>query len=169
MLLALACLLYYPLRRGWFHPNARVLPQPVAGYIDIENLEPYPFYPFYPLTVSLDEMLGRDAAGELPPQLAVVDWSVFVPGDSVALRKGAPPVVGRMSALKRVALGMRININKASRDELQALPGVGPVTAARIVQLRESAGTFKSIYDLDGVEGIGEKKIEMLRAYITAD
>lgn len=59
-----------------------------------------------------------------------------------------------------------ININSASIDELDSLPGVGPSTAAAIVSDREKLGSFSSIEDLMRVSGIGEKKFEKLKDYI---
>lgn len=56
-----------------------------------------------------------------------------------------------------------IDINTATAEELEALPGVGPVTAAKIVAEREENGPFASVDDLERVPGIGPKRIEQLR------
>jgi competence protein ComEA len=56
-----------------------------------------------------------------------------------------------------------VHINKAGVDELQALPGVGPVLADRIVTYRDEHGPFKSIEDLLDVPGIGEAKLAGFR------
>ncbi len=56
-----------------------------------------------------------------------------------------------------------ININTASVDELDTLPGIGPVTAQAIVDERESNGAFTSIEDIQRVSGIGEKKFEKIK------
>lgn len=60
-----------------------------------------------------------------------------------------------------------ININKASKDDLALLPGIGTVLAERIVAYRTANGPFQSIGDLLAVEGIGEKKLEAIRKHIT--
>ena len=52
----------------------------------------------------------------------------------------------------------KVNINRASAEELEALPGIGPATAQKIVADRESAGPFETPEDLTRVSGIGEKK-----------
>lgn len=57
----------------------------------------------------------------------------------------------------------RVNVNRASLEELQTLPGVGPVLAERIVTHRESRGPFQVVEDLLDVPGIGEGRLADLR------
>jgi competence protein ComEA len=57
----------------------------------------------------------------------------------------------------------RVRINVAGVDEMEALPGVGPVLAARIVAYREEHGPFAVVEDLLDVPGIGEAKLAALR------
>ena len=56
-----------------------------------------------------------------------------------------------------------INLNTATAEQLQSLPRIGPVTAKRIIEYRETSGRFSSIQDLIKVKGIGEKTLERLR------
>ncbi len=56
-----------------------------------------------------------------------------------------------------------IDLNRASVAELEELPGVGPVLAARIVEFRELNGPFSAVEDLLDVGGIGEAKLEAMR------
>jgi len=63
----------------------------------------------------------------------------------------------------------KVNINKASIEELSKLSGVGESLARRIVNYREENGKFKSIADLKNVSGIGDKKFEGLKEYITVE
>lgn len=56
-----------------------------------------------------------------------------------------------------------INVNTATADELDALPGVGPATADAIVREREAHGPFASVDDLERVKGIGPSKVAALR------
>ena len=60
-----------------------------------------------------------------------------------------------------------IDVNSATADELEALPGVGPATAASIVTERERNGPFADVDDLDRVPGIGPAKLEALRDLVT--
>ena len=61
----------------------------------------------------------------------------------------------------------KININIASVGQLLMLPNVGETLAMRIVEYRNQYGKFYSVEDLLLVKGIGEKKLEQLRDYIT--
>jgi len=61
-----------------------------------------------------------------------------------------------------------VDVNSASRWELESLPGVGPVTAARIVDFRETFGRFTSVEGLLEVSGIGPATLEGLAGLVTA-
>jgi competence protein ComEA len=60
-----------------------------------------------------------------------------------------------------------IDVNVATADELEALPGVGPATATAIVTERERNGPFLGVDDLDRVPGIGPAKLDALRDLVT--
>jgi len=60
-----------------------------------------------------------------------------------------------------------ININTANLDELQLVPGIGPVTAGKILQMRKSYGSFKSVDDLLAIRGLGPKRLDKMRKYLT--
>lgn len=60
-----------------------------------------------------------------------------------------------------------ININTATLEQLQTLPGIGESKAKTIIDYREKNGNFKSIEELLNVDGIGEKTYEEIKIYIT--
>jgi competence protein ComEA len=60
-----------------------------------------------------------------------------------------------------------VNINTATAAEFEALPGVGPKTAARIVEFRQKNGPFKKVEELMNVRGVGEKNFLKLKAQLT--
>jgi len=59
------------------------------------------------------------------------------------------------------------SLSSATVEELDGLPGVGPITAQRIVEYRTEHGPFASVDDLDAVPGIGPTRIEQLRDLVT--
>ena len=59
-----------------------------------------------------------------------------------------------------------LHLNTATVEQLQRLPGVGPVLARRIVDFREKKGGFKRIEELLAVPGVSEKKWEAIRQYL---
>ena len=60
-----------------------------------------------------------------------------------------------------------VNLNTATALELQEVPGIGPSTADKILKMRKSYGAFKSVDDLRAIKGIGPKRMEKMRKYIT--
>lgn len=66
----------------------------------------------------------------------------------------------------KTAPAQPVNLNTATASELEALPGVGLATAARIIEYRQKVGGFKKIEDLMNVRGIGEKMFLSLKPLI---
>ncbi|WP_322814351.1 ComEA family DNA-binding protein [Chloroflexus sp.] len=62
-----------------------------------------------------------------------------------------------------------VDINRADRETLIALPGIGPVLADRIIAYREAHGPFKSVDDLTAISGIGERNINIFRKLVYVD
>ena len=64
------------------------------------------------------------------------------------------------------ALLLALNLNTASIRELEALPGIGPALAKKIVEFREKKGGFKRIEELLAVPGISEKRWRVLKELV---
>lgn len=84
-------------------------------------------------------------------------------GPATSATSAAP---GKGPASTTAKPGEVINLNTATAQQLDALPGIGPVTAAAIVSWREAHGKFTSVDQLADVEGIGPARLEKLRALV---
>jgi competence protein ComEA len=62
--------------------------------------------------------------------------------------------------------GGPVRLNSATLDELDSLPGVGPVTAQKILDYREKNGGFRTLDELDAIPGIGPARLEQLREVV---
>jgi competence protein ComEA len=79
----------------------------------------------------------------------------------------APARAGRGSSKSQNKAAVMVNLNTATAAELTELPGVGPKTAARIVEYRQKKGPFKKPEELMNVQGVGEKSFLRLKSQIT--
>ena len=62
----------------------------------------------------------------------------------------------------------KLNLNTATKDDLITLPGIGPALADQIIAYREERGGFYTIYELETISGIGDKKIDQIKDLIYA-
>ncbi|WP_286883649.1 helix-hairpin-helix domain-containing protein [Aneurinibacillus sp. UBA3580] len=70
------------------------------------------------------------------------------------------------SGMVTAAQGDKVNLNTATSEQLQTIPGIGPGKAAAILQYREEHGAFKTVDELTNVSGIGPKTLEKMRGKI---
>lgn len=66
-----------------------------------------------------------------------------------------------------ILLGRKIDINSATAEIFETLPGIGPNVAEEIVRYRGSHGPFTSVEDLDNVKGVGPKTLEKIRPLVS--
>ena len=94
---------------------------------------------------------------------------VLVDGEQILVGRAAQP--GGLAAGASTAApdpsGAMVNINTATAEELDTLPGVGPVTAQKILDWRGSNGAFTSVDELLEIDGIGEKTLADLAPHVT--
>jgi len=90
-------------------------------------------------------------------------------GDAITLLPDGSVRVTRMPGERLTALGLRIDLNRATAEDLASLPGIGPTGAARIVEHRGSRGPFRTVDDLRRVPGIGPKTLARVRPLLRVD
>ena len=91
---------------------------------------------------------------------------IIVPRALPGQAPGAPPVTAPGPAAGEPE-GGPVNVNTATADQLETLPGIGPVLAQRIIDFREKNGPFTSVDQLEDVSGIGPVTMEGLRDLVT--
>ena len=91
----------------------------------------------------------------------------LVSGSRVEVTPAGTYHLNHMSGDRRLTLGLALDLNTATAQDLEALPGIGPVMAQRLVQFRQAHGPFKELKDLLAVSGIGEQKLTKIKPYLT--
>lgn len=93
-------------------------------------------------------------------------------GEQLAVPKeGESPAAGASGALApgpATGAAAKVDLNTATAEQLDTLPGIGPSTAAKIIADRTSNGPFRTVDDLMRVPGIGSSKFEALKDLVTA-
>src|SRR3972149_2392925 len=83
----------------------------------------------------------------------------------------SPPIPARPPKISeaQIKLNGRLDLNRATADELRRLPGVGPPLAGQIAHARERRGRFAAVEGLRTGPGLGAKKLERIRDLVTVD
>ena len=72
-----------------------------------------------------------------------------------------------MTASTRLALGIAIDLNTATLEELMLIPGIGRTTASEIVQVREEEGPFSELEALKGIRALGQKRYDKIKQFLS--
>lgn len=100
----------------------------------------------------------------VPPPAATSTSGKKTSSSTSGTTQTTPTPTGHASG--KLAPGQTININSASAEELEALPGIGPTKAQAIVDYRNQHGNFNSIEDIENVKGIKSGEFSKIKDYI---
>ena len=117
-------------------------------------------------TIGLNMARQVDDGEQIVVGIAPVKGQPAVLGSSVSPGSAAPGPPASPSRPAKAAPAAAINLNTATVQQLDTLPGVGPVTAAAIVAWRDANGKFTSVDQLGEVDGIGPGRLEKLRPLV---
>ena len=118
--------------------------------------------------------LYRLAEGKRVADAVARAGGATAPADTAAINLAAPLADGmqvlvpsRVAGAAGTAAAGRVSLSSASLTELDALPGIGPITAQKIVDHRLANGGFRSVDDLDAVPGIGPARVAQVRELVS--
>lgn len=107
--------------------------------------------------------------GAMPVQWAVAAGVLLILACAMAWLAASRPIHVSTLAADHPQIAppdMRLDLNTASAAQLQALPRIGPAMAERIVADREANGPFTSLDDLQRVNGIGDRTVELIAPHV---
>jgi competence protein ComEA len=115
----------------------------------------------------IDDAITAAGGPTTKAQLAAVNLAapvadgeqVVVPGRGAGVAAASPPAAGSSPSAP-------LDLNTATAEQLDALPGIGPVTAQKILDYRQAHGPFHSVAELEGVPGIGAGRLAQLKGLV---
>jgi competence ComEA-like helix-hairpin-helix protein len=164
LLLAAALLLLYGWRAHWLGvPSPARLGIRHLTFVEVTGPVAHPGVYSFPQAPRLGEIWQQAGA----PGAAPDKDKKIASGSRVEVTAGGGYHLASMSGAQLLTLGLPIDLNRASAEDLEAVPGIGPVLARRIVAYRQAHGAFKSVDELgEKVSGFGAKKVAKIKPYL---
>ena len=136
-------------------------------YVDVVGAVRRPGLYRLPHGSRIADALARAGGATRKAQLELVNVAApLADGEQVVVpRRGAVAAGGSSGAAGAPASGP-VHLSTATAEELDMLPGVGPVTAQKIIDYRQQHGGFSSVDELDAVPGIGPARLEQLKGLV---
>lgn len=160
------------------HPKAQASPRiPIAAstsasaaptiYVDVVGAVRRPGLYRLPHGSRVADALARAGGTTRAAALELVNLAApIADGEQVVVPRGGAGAVGAGAPASGGAAAGPVHLNTATADQLDALPGIGPVTAQKILDYRQQHGAFSSVDELDAVPGIGPAKLEQLKGLV---
>jgi competence protein ComEA len=164
LILGLALLGLYAWRAQWLFTPAPPPPGVISlTFVEVTGKASHPGVYSFPRRPTLEE-IWHQAGG---PGAAPDPDRTVASGSRVEIAPDGNYQVTVMSGAQLLTLGLPIDLNRASIEDLTAVPGIGVTLAQRIVDYRQAHGPFKKIDDLaERVMGFGPKKLEKIKPFL---
>ena len=163
LLLGAALLLLYAWRAHVFFPPAPPPPGTLSlAFVEVAGKVPHPGVYSFPKAPSLGEVWAKAGAVGAPSE----PDKTIASGSRVEVTPEGGFRVATMSGAQLLTLGLPIDLNRATAEDLEAIPGLGPALAQRIIDYRKAHGPFKKIEDLREVSGVGPQNLPRLKPYL---
>jgi competence protein ComEA len=163
LLLGAALLGLYAWRAYVFFPPAPPPPGTLSlAFVEVAGKAPHPGVYSFPKPPSLREVWAKAGAVGTPSD----PDKTIASGSRVEVTPEGGFSVATMSGAQLLTLGLPIDLNRASAEDLDAIPGLGPALAQRIVDYRQAHGPFKQVEDLRKVSGVGPQNLQKLKPFL---
>jgi competence protein ComEA len=150
-------------------PPASVTPVPVRVHM-VGAVNNPGLYELPQNSIAQDAIEAAGGAAALADLSKINLAGIVVDGQQLVIPELVPTVgPGTASPAPPPLTGSHLNINLATAEQLDTLPGIGPAIAQRIIDYRTANGPFNSIDELLNIEGIGEETFEELKGLISVN
>jgi competence protein ComEA len=163
VLLGAALLLLYAWRAQTLLPPSPPPPGTMSlAFVEVTGKVSHPGVYSFPRPPSLKEVWAKAGAVGTPPD----PDKIIASGSRLEVTPDGGYRVAAMPGAQLLTLGLAIDLNRATAEDLDAVPGIGPALAQKIVDYRNARGPFKKIEDLIEVSGIGPQNLQKLKPYL---
>jgi len=166
LLLGVSLFLLWAWRANFFlapsPPRAAIVPH---VFVEVRGAVAHPGVYGFPQPPTLAEVFHKAGAAGPVPAPSAQDQKLSS-GNLVEIGANGQHKIGRMSGPQLLTLGLALDLNTATAADLDALPGIGPALAQRIIDYQQAHGPFKKIDDLIEVSGIGPNKMAQIKPYL---